>query len=189
MRKWPDRANGNCTGFSLLEVLIASTMFSLAMAGLSALLLTNLSSSAQSRKTSVASVAAANLAEQIRLNSLAIDRYLNPPDTVSKDCQNSGSGSGSGSGAGSGSGMASAGVVCTPQQQADYDFGSWQLELSEQLPHSAATVCMDNTPEDGDVVDEQCDGGGPLVIKIFWATPPDANNQSINKHRYTLVAG
>ena len=179
MRRWPDRAHGKCTGFSLLEVLIASTMFSLGMAGLSALLLTNLSSSAQSRKTSFASVAAANLAEQIRLNSLAIDRYLSPPDAVSKACQSSGSGSGVSSGT----------VVCTPQQQADYDFGSWQLELSDQLPHSAVKVCMNNTPDDGDVIDEQCDGGSLMVIKIFWATPPTANNLSINKHRYTLVAG
>lgn len=169
MTRWPDRAKGKCTGFSLLEVLIASTMFSLGMAGVAALLLTNLSSSAQSRKTSVASVAAANLAEQIRLNSLAIDRYVNPPGSVSKDCQSP--------------------AFCTPQQQADYDFGSWQLELSEQLPHSAVKVCMDNTPEDGDVIDDQCDGGSVLVIKIFWATPPTTNNLSVHKHRYTLVAG
>lgn len=185
MKRWPDRANKKCTGFSLLEVLIASTMFSLGMAGVAALLWTNLSSSAQSRKTSVASVAAANLAEQIRLNSLAIDRYLNPPESVSKDCQSSGTGSGSGSGSGAGAGA----VVCTPQQQADYDFGSWQFELIEQLPHSAVKVCMDNTPEDGDVIDEQCDGGSLLVIKIFWATPPTANNLSIHTYRYTLVAG
>ena len=181
MARWPDRASGNYQGFSLLEVLIASTMFSLGMAGLSALLLTSLSSSAQSRKTSVASVAAANLAEQIRFNSLAIDRYLNPPATVSKDCQASGSGSGSGGGSGT--------VVCTPQQQADYDFGSWQLELTKQLPHSAVKVCKDHTPEDGDIIDAQCDGGSLLVIKIFWATPPSADNPSINKHRYTLVTG
>lgn len=181
MRRWPDRASGKCTGFSLLEVLIASTMFSLGMAGLSALLLTNLSSSSQSRKTSIASVAAANLAEQIRLNSLAIDRYLNPADTASKDCQSSGSGTASSGGSGA--------VVCTPQQQADYDFELWQLELTDQLPHSAVKVCMDNTPDDGDVIDAQCDGGSLLVIKIFWATPPSADNPSINSHRHTMVAG
>ena len=183
MRSWPDKAIGKCTGFSLLEVLMASTMFSLGMAGVSALLLTNLGSAAQSRNASIASVAAANLAEQIQLNPLAIDRYLNPPGSVTGICQTNSLVTETGLA------VSSAPLICNPQQQADYDFRLWQIELGDQLRHSSAIVCLDNTPQDGTTSDAACDGGGTLVIKIFWGSPAVTGNPSINKHRYTLVAG
>ncbi len=173
MNTWPSRSFTNNQGFSLLEVLIASTMFSLGMAGLSSLLLLNLSGSAQSRNSSIASVVAANLAEQIQLNPLAISRYLNPPESTSQACQSSGVGSGL--------------ALCTPQQQADYDYQRWQIELGDQIRNSAAVVCNDSSPDDGDRNDYQCDGSGPIVIKIFWGGPAPADSQTASEHRYTLV--
>lgn len=173
MNARPTRSFTSSRGFSLLEVLIASTMFSLGMAGLSTLLLFNLSSAAQSRHSSIASVAAANLAEQIQLNRLAIDRYLNPPESIARICQGSGSGA----------------ALCTPQQQADYDYKRWQIELGDQIQHSTAVVCNDSTPNDGDRSNHQCDGSGLTVIKIFWGSPASADNQTPSEHRYTLVTG
>jgi Tfp pilus assembly protein PilV len=158
-------------------------MFSLGMAGVSALLLTNLGSAAQSRNASIASIAAANLAEQILFNPVAIDRYLNPPESVTTLCQ------ADDSSIQSISTISPSAFVCSPQQQADYDFSLWQIELSDQLRHSASVVCFDSTPQDGDGNDNACDGAGSLVIKIFWVSPAVDGNQSTNKHRYTLVAG
>jgi len=74
---------GNSSGFSLIEVLVASTVFSLGLAGLAALLLVNITGSADARRESFAAMAAASLAEQIRLNPVALNQYLSPPENIS----------------------------------------------------------------------------------------------------------
>ena len=136
------------SGFSLLEVLIASTIFSFGLAGFAALLLASIIGSAEARKEGIASMVAANLSEQIRLNPLALGRYLNPPEYVSRICADDNQ--------------------CSPEQQADYDFKLWQLELADSIQNARGLVCHDGTPQDGIEGDHHCDGSGPLVIKIFW---------------------
>lgn len=175
MNAWPLRSITATRGFSLLEVLIASTMFSLGMAGLSALLLVNLGDSAQSRNSSTASSAAANLAAQIKLNPLAVDRYLNPPGNIARICVNLTGATGV--------------AMCNPQQQADYDYSIWKEELAAQIRHSTAVVCQDSSPQDGDRIDDQCDGAGSIVIKIFWGGPASGASQTAHEYRYTLVSG
>ncbi len=152
------------TGFSLLEVLIASSVFSVGLAGVAALLLTSINQSAQARREGLATMAAASLAEQIRLNPVALNHYLNPTDTLSKICLGIGN--------------------CLPGQQADYDFRLWQIELAEAIKSARGLVCHDATPMDGDAGDDRCDGAGPLVIKIFWTGPNRA--EQIAYHRLTL---
>jgi len=154
-------------GFSLLEVLIATTVFTLGLAGFAALLLTSIEGSAQARREGIAAMAAASLAEQIRLNPLAIDRYLNPVAEISKICNGD--------------------SPCTPGQQADYDFRLWQLELADRISNARGLVCRDETPQDGVEGNGHCDGAGSLVIKIFWpgrAGEDDAAQQ----HRFVLEA-
>jgi type IV pilus assembly protein PilV len=155
----------NC-GFSLIEVLIASTVFSLGLAGFTALLLSSIIGSAEARREGIASMAAASLSEQIRLNPVALDRYLDPPENISRICTGD--------------------KHCTPEQQADYDFRLWQLELADSLPSARGLVCRDETPEDGTKGNSQCDGTGPLVIKIFWNGQLDDNENSSTNHRCTL---
>ena len=157
--------NVACSGFSLIEVLIASTIFSLGLAGFSALLLTSIISSAEARREGIASIAAANLAEQLRLNPVALDRYVNPPEYVSRICNGE--------------------VHCTPGQQADYDFRLWQLDLADSIRNARGLICRDGTPADGVDGDGHCDGTGPLVIKIFWHGQ-GAENGATKQHRYTL---
>jgi len=152
------------SGFSLLEVLIASTVFCLGMAGFAALLLGSLIGSAEARRESVASLAAASLAEQIRLNPVALDRYLNPPEVISRICADN--------------------DQCTPEQQADYDFRLWQLELADSIRNARGLVCHDETPEDGVEGNSLCDGAGSLVIKIFWTG--QATENETNQRRFTL---
>lgn len=154
-------------GFSLLEVLIATTVFALGLAGFAALLLTSIAGSQQARREGIAAMAAASLAEQIRLNPLAISRYLDPPDNISRICNGE--------------------SPCTPEQQADYDFRLWQLELADRIRNARGLVCRDETPQDGVEGNGHCDGAGPLVIKIFW--PGRVGEDGVaQQHRFVLEA-
>jgi type IV pilus modification protein PilV len=136
------------------------------LAGVAALLLASLIGSSQARHESTASRAAANLAEQIRLNPVALNRYLDPPENISRIC--------------------SGGNQCTPEQQADYDFKLWQLELADSIRNARGLVCRDETPEDGIEGNSHCDGTGPLVIKIFWRAQRASANDEATQHRVTL---
>ena len=156
----------NCHGFSLLEVLVASTIFSFGLAGFAALLLASIISSAEARREGVASMAAANLAEQLRMNPTALNRYLNPPEYVSLICSGQNQ--------------------CTAEQQADYDFRLWQLELADGIRNARGLVCHDETPRDGVEGNGHCDGTGPLVIKIFWHGQGSDASGEISQHRFTL---
>jgi type IV pilus assembly protein PilV len=158
--------NSSCSGFSLLEVLVASTIFSLGLAGLAALLLASILGSAEARREGIATLAAASLSEQIRLNPVALERYLNPPEYVSRIC--------------------SGDNQCTPEQQADFDFRLWQLELADSIQNARGLVCRDETPFDGIDGDSHCDGTGPLVIKIFWNGQGVDENGEPHRHRFTL---
>ena len=166
--QWTTTPNGNESncGFSLIEVLVASTVFSLGLAGFSALLLTSIISAAEARRAGIATMAAASLSEQLRLNPLALDRYLNPPEYVSLLCSGE--------------------VSCTPEQKADYDFKLWQLKLADNIQNARGLICRDGTPKDGDNGDTHCDGSGPLVIKIFWRGQGVDESGQLKQHRYTL---
>ena len=154
------------SGFSLLEVLVASTVFSVGLAGFAALLLTSIIGSAQARREGIAATAAASLAEQIRMNSTAINRYLSPPEILSAICTGE--------------------FQCTPEQQADYDFKLWQLDLADSIKDARGLVCRDGTPADGVEGNELCDGTGPPVIKIFWYGQGNSESNESNQHRFTL---
>jgi type IV pilus modification protein PilV len=154
-----------CTGFNLIEVLVATTVFSLGLAGLAALLLVSVSGSADARREGFVTMAAASLAEQIRLNPNALNQYLNPPDSIPMICMGA--------------------ALCSPQQQANYDFGIWQIELADAVKSARGLVCHDATPKDGIAGDDRCDGSGPLVIKIFWSGRGNGADAESN-HRLTL---
>jgi type IV pilus modification protein PilV len=153
-------------GFSLIEVLVASTIFTLGLAGFSALLLSSIIGSAQARQQGVASMTAANLSEQIRMNPGALERYLAPPEYVSRICAGD--------------------AICSPEQQADYDFKLWQLDLADRIHNARGLVCHDETPEDGNVGNGHCDGSGPLVIKIFWPGRSSENGKQAKQFRFTM---
>jgi type IV pilus modification protein PilV len=160
------RFKSGSSGFSLLEVLIASTVFSLGLAGFTALLLTSIIGSTQARREGTAAMAAASLSEQIRMNPVALDRYLNPPENISVICSGENQ--------------------CTPEQQADYDFKIWQLELAGSIRNARGLVCRDETPQDGVEGNDHCDGTGPPVIKIFWYGQGNVEISESSQHRFTL---
>ena len=156
------------SGFSLIEVLIASTVFSLGLAGFAALLLTSMTGSAQARREGIAAISAANLSEQIRANPVALNRYLAPPENISLMCTGDNRSS--------------------PEQQADYDFKLWRLDLADSIQNARGLVCRDETPWDGVEGDAHCDGTGPLVIKIFWQGHANSSTGEPGHYRFTLEA-
>ena len=162
----PIRFKPSNSGFSLLEVLVATTVFSLGLSGFAALLLTSMIGSTQARREGIAAIAAANLSEQIRLNPVSLGRYLNPPENISRICIGE--------------------YQCTPEQQADYDFRLWQLELTDSIQNARGLVCRDETPLDGVEGNSHCDGTGPLVIKILWSGQGNNDLNESNQHRFTL---
>ena len=153
-------------GFSLIEVLIASIIFSFGLAGFTALLLTSIIESTEARRQGIASIAATNLAEHIRLYPTEVGRFIDPPAHISKICIGN--------------------RKCTPAQQADYDFRLWKLELADSIPNARGLVCRDETPTDGIKGNAHCDGTGPLVIKIFWNGGRNDVPGGSNHQRYVL---
>jgi type IV pilus assembly protein PilV len=153
-------------GFSLIEVLIAGTIFSFGLAGFSGLLLNSIAGASEARAEGAAALAAANLAESLRMNPVAAQRYLDPPEAVSRICI--------------------AGVECTPEQLADYDFKLWQVSLADSIPNARGLVCRDGTPQDGGEGNARCDGAGPLVIKVFWSGPRTGADRRAQAHRYAI---
>lgn len=160
------KLSSGCCGFSLLEVLIAMTVFSLGLAGFAALLLTSIIGSTQARREGIAAMAAASLSEQIRMNPGALNRYLNPPADISTICSGQNQ--------------------CSPEQQADYDFRLWRLGLADSIRNATGLVCRDGTPQDGINGDDQCDGAGPPVIKVFWHGQGTQELGESDQHRFTL---
>ena len=153
-------------GFSLLEVLIAGTIFSFGLAGFSGLLLNSMAGASEARAEGTAALAAANLAESLRMNPAAAHRYMDPPDVISSAC--------------------SGAAECTPEQLADYDFKLWQIVLANSIPNARGLVCRDGTPQDGGEGNAQCDGAGPLVIKIFWSGPRTGPDGRAQAHRHVI---
>ena len=149
-----------------MEVLIASAIFSLGLAGFAALLLSSIIGSTQARREGIAAMAAASLSEQIRMNPAALARYVNPPENISIICIG--------------------GAQCTPEQQADYDFRLWQLELADSIKNARGLVCRDETPQDGVEGNSHCDGTGPPVIKIFWMDQGNNLSGEPDQRRFTL---
>lgn len=154
------------SGFSLIEVLIASLVFAFGLAGFAGLLLASITGSSSARSDGAAALAATSLAEQLRMNPTALQRYLAPPELVLRICNGA--------------------VVCTPAQQADYDFRLWQIELANSIKGARGLVCHDGTPQDGGEGNARCDGAGPLVIKIFWPGLRHQADGKTQQHRSVM---
>ena len=156
-------------GFSLIEVLVASTIFSIGLAGVASLLATSISASSTSRKQSVATRAATSLADQMRLNGTALSVYLSPTNQQPQPCSNL--------------------SLCSPTQQAELDFYQWKMDLTNGIPGAVASVCLDSSYQDGDVLSNACDGSGGLVIKIFWDSPNAGNEARKTASRLVFPVG
>ena len=140
------------TGFSFIEVLVATLVLSvglLGLAGLQAASLTNLQSAFLH---SQASALAYDLADRMRTNVAGVAANFYDPAT-----------------AGNTAGCSTT-AGCSPQQMAQNDLAEWNAAIATYLPLGQGIVCNDSTPMDGTGFgDPQCEGvGDQFSIKIWW---------------------
>lgn len=147
-------------GFSLIELSIATAVFSMGVSSFSLLLLLALQGTAESRYQSVAVTQVESLAERVLMNSDAVGHYIYPADSSSTACN---------------------GATCTPQQLAWSDISEWQAALARGLPDGTGVVCRDASPDDGSGSDASCDGSGSPVIKVFWDEPVNNDGDESSK--------
>lgn len=139
-------------GFSLIELSVATAVYSMGLGGLALMLLLALQGTTGARLDTVAAIHAASLAETIAMTSDAAGHYLSAIE---------------------GGPGCDAGQTCTPEAMAASGLASWRRRLEEDLPQGVGLVCLDATPDDGDAVGPSCDGGGGPVIKVFWELPAE----------------
>ena len=138
-------------GFSLVEVMVSAVVFSLGLGGLSLMMLTSVHGTQKAQDQTVATLQASSLAELILMNPAATGHYINPVPASREDCTSP--------------------QGCSSAAWAAGNLARWQFELEQNLPGSAALVCRDGTPDDGQAGDPACDGAGSAVVKVFWADP------------------
>jgi type IV pilus assembly protein PilV len=135
------------SGFTLLELSIATTIFSMGLSGMALLLLSAIHGTSEAQARTLSHSDASSMAELIMMNSSALNHYVNPPGDVSPSCFES---------------------SCTREQMAGTDLSRWQSQLVTDLPAGSGIVCRDSTPHDGAPDDPACDGLGGAVVKVFW---------------------
>jgi len=152
-------------GFSLIELSIAAAVFSLGLAGVSLMLLTAITGTAEAGHQTIAANSAGSLAEFIALNTDAAPHFANPQDADA--------------------GLCSEPMDCSYAEMAATEVGAWRQELAAGLPNGKGLVCRDSTPDDGHADDDACDGNGTLVVKVFWQEPFRRDENDDGRRRLT----
>jgi type IV pilus assembly protein PilV len=153
------------SGFSMIELVVATAIFSMGLGSLSIMLLASVHGTAEARHRTVATTQANSLAEMIALQSDAFDHHINPPGADMPACSED---------------------FCTGDSPATSDLQSWQSQLALELPGASGLVCRDGTPDDGSATDSSCDGSGALVVKVFWSEA--RHEQAEDKGRRRVVS-
>jgi type IV pilus assembly protein PilV len=147
-------------GFSLLELSVATAIYSMGLGSVSMMLLLAVQGTATARLETAAALHAASLAEAIAMSSDAVGHYLYPVDGAACAPES----------------------VCGEDELAAWNLRDWQARVAADLPQGAGLLCRDRTPADGTGLDAACDGSGPPVIKIFWETG-SGDGPSLGSHR------
>jgi type IV pilus assembly protein PilV len=148
MRQLKDRFRQS--GTSLVEIMVAVLVLALGMASVSALMVTNVTSTGSAQVYSQAIIHADQMADIMRANMVGYQSavFTSDPGTTTEVCLS--------------------GNNCTPTQQAQYDATQWKAILARDLPAGQGFICTDSSPDDGQPGALACDGSGHNVIKIFW---------------------
>ena len=153
-------------GFSLIELSVATAIYSLGLGSLSLMMLLAVRGTTEASFQTTATIQAASLAELILMNSDAAGHYAAPFGASTPGCD--------------------PGTTCPDEEMAAWHLQTWRSRLAEGLPGGRGLVCRDSTPDDGDAEDAACDGGGGNVIKIFWSLPAAAAEQGDGSGRQVL---
>ena len=153
-------------GFSLIELSVATAIYSLGLGSLSLMLLLSVHGTSAARFETTASIQAASLAELILMNSDAAGHYVYPAEPGAAGCDPT--------------------VFCSTEEMAAWQLQTWRGRLAGELPGGQGLVCRDSTPDDGDAGTAACDGNGAHVVKVFWALPGGASDQGEDSGRQVL---
>lgn len=141
-----------CSGFTLIEVLVAVVVLSIGLLGLAGLQTTALQNNHSAYLRNQATLRAYDMADRMRTNLDAVKKgyYNNPTATQYPECKTASG--------------------CSSQQMAKNDAFEWNAAIANLLPSGAGVVCIDSTPDDGAPTAPQCDdvAGSPYVIKVWW---------------------
>jgi len=151
MQGWISSRN---EGFSLVELTVATAIYSMGLGSLSLMLLLAVRGTSDAGFETTAAVQAASLAEMILMTSDASGHYALPSAP--------------------GTGPCDAAQPCSAEEMAAWQLATWQRRLAIGMPAGRGLVCRDATPDDGSADDPACDGEGRDVIKVFWQQPPGA---------------
>jgi type IV pilus assembly protein PilV len=155
-------------GFTMLEVLISIVVIAFGLLGVAGLQAFALKNSQGASFRSIATVLATDLIDRMRSNAEGVDAgaYVN--------------------GASQGTATQVAGCLTaagcgSAQNMAANDLFEWQQLVASSLPGGLATICQDETPNDGSgPTNAQCTGTGPYVIKIWWMDDRNASNTNLS---------
>lgn len=140
-------------GFTLLEVLVTLVVVSIGLLGVLGLQTVGLSNTQISHARSLATVAADNIAERMRANSIGVDN--NDYANISHP-----------SGGGASAPTDCSSETCTPAQMAAFDSFHWDQRLGQLLPNGRGRItCVDVDTGDSD----NCSPNSSHVITVIWA--------------------
>lgn len=156
-------------GFSLIELTVATAVYSMGLGSLSLMMLLALHGTGGARLDTTAALHAASLAEMIAMSSDAVGHYLDQGLPTAGDCLHD--------------------APCSIDEMAAANLARWRARLAADLPGGDGLLCLDSTPQDGAGNDPACDGSGGPVIKVFWEAPvehqasgPEASGPEARRH-------
>jgi type IV pilus assembly protein PilV len=164
MKKHSHKSSHATVGFALIEAMIAIVILSIGMLGIATLMTVLIQRNSTSVYHTVAAAAAADIMEKIRANP---DGY-NDGAGGSQYLTNL---SAFGAAPSASSAPACETSSCTANSVAQYDAAAWSAMLARTLPSGKGVVCVDDSPDDGDLTAPACgtaSANSRVVVKVFW---------------------
>lgn len=162
-------------GFTLLEVMVAAVVLSVGLLSLAGLQVIGLRTSHSSYLRTQATIQSYDIIDRMRANEEGVEKsmvntnYNQPSQAGSAGIENTACETING---------------CNASDMAGHDLFRWNQAIVDVLPGGVGVVCVDSTPEDGDLTDPACDnvgGGNPATatyaIKIWWADDQSGTQQ------------
>lgn len=159
-------------GFTLIEVLISILVLAIGMFGAAALQLSALRTTQQSSMHTAAMALAADLADKMRMNTVAMSKTDTDNLFLKIDFLAS-TNAGAATTIDEPAKFCNLGAECSADELAAFDIYEWKKRLKELLPTGRATVCRDSNA--WQVLTSryqwQCNVVGtnaPITVKIGW---------------------
>ena len=154
------------SGFTLIEVLVTLIVMSVGLLSLAGLQVIGLRSNHSAYLRSQATIQSYDIMDRMRVNFQAVEagNYHRPTAAGSAGTENANCETTTG---------------CTSAEMAAHDLFRWNQAISDVLPGGVGVVCIDSTPDDGNITGPECEGvsGTPspavyrtaiYTIKIWW---------------------